>query len=84
MLADFGLSSAIMYSNLALKTSAYTDLRCTPRWVSYELLAFLDDVDTEVKCTKASDLWAYGMVLYVCFLLDLMYVIWDLKTLQRK
>lgn len=33
--------------------------------MAYELLKFLDDSECEVVCTKESDMWAFGMVLYV-------------------
>ena len=65
MLADFGLSRALTYSNVDLKTSSYGKLKGSYQWMAYELLAFIDGDDQEILCTKASDIWAYGMVLYV-------------------
>ena len=65
-LADFGLSRALTYSNVDLKTTSYGRLKGSYQWMAYELLAFIESDDQEILCTKASDMWAYGMVLYVC------------------
>ena len=67
MLADFGHSRALSYVNNALKTSSSGRIKGTYHWMSYELAEVIQNPDKEIICTKASDMWAYGMVLYVCF-----------------
>lgn len=71
MLTDFGLSRAMNYSISALKTTAYGDLKGTTRWMAYELLNFYDgdSTDLQVVATKESDMWAFGMVIYVSLIL---------------
>ena len=66
MLADFGLSRSLIYSDRDLITSSYGNPKGTPNWMAYELVMVIWESDPEFICTKASDLWAYGMVLYVC------------------
>ena len=61
----FGLSRALVYSNLNLKTSSYGRLKGTCRWMAYELAKSIENVNQEIIFTKASDMWAYGMILYV-------------------
>ena len=71
MLADFGLSRALIYTNMQLKTSSNGKPKGTCNWMAYELVADSNDTEGIVKefiCTKASDMWAYGMVLYACSL----------------
>lgn len=65
MLTDFGQSRASNYSMSALQTTAYDNLKGTAHWMAYELLDFLDRMDSQVVCTKESDMWAFGMVIYV-------------------
>lgn len=65
MLADFGVSRALIYSNKDLNTSTYGRFKGTPRWMAYELV--VKNPNNEVICAEASDMWAYGMVIYVCF-----------------
>lgn len=68
-LTDFGVSRAAIYSS-PLNTTSYFRPKGTLPWMAYELLAFFD-CDQEIspliefKCTKASDMWAFGMVIYV-------------------
>ena len=64
-LADFGLSRTLSDSPTALETSSFGELKGTTRWMAYELLQFLDGYGAEVICTKASDVWAFGMTIYV-------------------
>lgn len=65
MLADFGHSRSLNYSNIGLITSSYGRLKGTTHWIAYELLEALEDPSKTIVCTEASDMWAYGMVLYV-------------------
>lgn len=66
MLTDFGQSRASNYSQPGLRTSAYDLMKGTANWMAYELLAFFDDMTSgEVICTKETDMWAFGMVVYV-------------------
>lgn len=64
MLIDFGQSRASNYSMSALQTTAYDNAKGTSHWMAYELVGFLDGV-AQVICTKESDIWAFGMVIYV-------------------
>lgn len=64
-LTDFGQSRASDYSNALLKTTSHDKIKGTSHWLSYELLEFLENSDSEVICTRESDMWAFGMVLYV-------------------
>lgn len=65
MLTDFGQSRVSNYSMSALKTTAYDNVKGTAHWMAYELLGFIDSADSQVICTKESDMWAFGMVIYV-------------------
>lgn len=67
-LTDFGQSRALKNSQAVLKTTAYDRMKGTAHWMAYELLGFLDGSTTEIICTKASDVWALGMVVYVSLL----------------
>ena len=65
MLSDFGHSRALNYTRSFLKTSTHDTVKGSAHWIAYELLEFLENDDAEVVCTKASDIWAFGMVVYV-------------------
>ena len=65
MLADFGLSRALDYSDPGMKTLSYSNLKGTPYWIAYELAISIESPDQEFICTKASDMWAFGMTVYV-------------------
>lgn len=66
MLADFGLSHAVKYSISDMKTSSYSRLKGTCNWMAYELAKVVKNPTIEIEYTAASDMWAFGMVLYVC------------------
>lgn len=61
-ISDFGLSRMTYYSQQQLLSSAHSGSRGTVLWMAPELFAVEDNSD--VKPTKASDMWAYGMVIY--------------------
>lgn len=75
MLTDFGISRASIYSFEPFKTSRYSEPKGTFPWMAYELLEFFEcsmnpkACQAKIICTKASDMWAFGMVIYVrpCF-----------------
>ena len=65
MLADFGLSRALVYSDPNMKTVSHNAKGTFP-WMAYELAQILLGItESEFICNEASDMWAYGMVLYV-------------------
>lgn len=63
-LADFGQSRALNNSQAVLKTTEYSREKGTVHWMAYELLDFIEDANAQVICTKESDIWAFGMVIY--------------------
>lgn len=66
MLTDFGLSRAEIYSLINLRTTMYNVPKGTAPFMAYELLEFIgSDGTVEIKCTKATDMWAFGMLVYV-------------------
>ena len=63
MLTDFGLSRALDYPwSKALMSSSQDSPRGTTRWMACELVK---DVKFCAPCTEASDMWAFGMTIYV-------------------
>lgn len=70
-ISDFGLSRMTNYSQQKLLSSTPDGSKGTVLWMAPELFGIDDDSD--VRPSKASDMWAYGMVVYVCtsaFFLD--------------
>lgn len=68
MLTDFGQSRAWNYTLTMMKTTTYERGKGTANWAAYELVQFVQDPkNTIVVCTGESDMWAYGMVLFVGF-----------------
>lgn len=67
MLSDFGQASAIKYTVTVFKTSTYERERGTMNWIAPEIARFIDENNNPNKiiCTKYSDMWSYGMVIYV-------------------
>lgn len=61
-ICDFGGSRIAASSKSVAKPS--TGIRGTPRYLSYELVAFPDQYSQH---TKESDVWAFGMTIYVSF-----------------
>ena len=60
MICDFGLTRAITSSKSFMSSSS--GIKGTTRYLAYELLASPDDYPVH---TTASDVWAFGMVVYV-------------------
>ena len=50
------------YSKTLLATTHYS-LKGSARWMAFELID--PDSEKDMHHTKASDMWAYGMVIYV-------------------
>ena len=75
MLTDFGLSRAAVYSQSLFEEKRSTcGFIGTTAWTAYEILKALDDVDdssddegldVEIKPTCESDMWSFGMVVFV-------------------
>ena len=64
VLSDFGISRLLIHSKTFAGT---TSIKGNLRWMAPELLMAEEDVETEHEChTKATDVWAFGMVIYVC------------------
>lgn len=64
-LTDFGQSRSFDYPDSCLKTTAYDRDIGSFRWLAYELIVPPKGNNMDVKRTKQSDIWAFGMVLYV-------------------
>lgn len=76
MLSDFGQAHAIKYTFPALKTSNYYRQKGTLNWIAPEIACYINTSDeddasegaeepNEIMCTKKSDMWSYGIVIYV-------------------
>ena len=62
MICDFGLARAITSSKSFMTNSSGN--KGTVRYLAYELVALPDEYSIH---TTASDVWAFGMVVYVSF-----------------
>ena len=63
VLPDFGISRLLINSVTIVGT---TSIKGNTRWMAPELLLPEDGVELEHLChTKATDVWAFGMVVYV-------------------
>lgn len=67
MLSDFGQARAIQYTFSAMKTTHNFRERGTMNWIAPEIAQYIDDEENanEIICTVYSDMWSYGMVIYV-------------------
>ena len=64
LICDFGISRMLDSSQSNFVSTTHDDcVRGSARWMAQELIA-----SAEAKHTKETDVWAYGMTLYVCFL----------------
>ena len=62
MLADFGISRIMTATCSTTTTSA----KGSTRWMAIELCpSHLEEDDSEGNHTKETDIWAFGMVVYV-------------------
>lgn len=69
MLADFGVSRAVQYTLGILYTSSFHRIKGTVNWMAPELIACFwaqtqGTGSTELRLTYATDMWAFGMVVY--------------------
>ena len=62
MITDFGLSRMLSYSQTIMASTEHGSVNGTIRWMAFELFGLDND---HVEHTKASDMWAYGMIIYV-------------------
>lgn len=63
VLSDFGVSRLLVNSKTVIGTTA---LKGVMRWMAPELIEPDEEVETRHAChTKATDVWAFGMVIYV-------------------
>ena len=68
MLSDFGQARALQYTVPQFLTTHYFREKGTVNWMAPEIAKLLEgEEELEVICTKESDMWAYGMVIVVCF-----------------
>ena len=67
MLSDFGQARALKYTLSAFKTSDYLRQKGTLNWIAPEIADYIDEAGKGNKliCTEMSDVWSYGMVIYV-------------------
>lgn len=68
MLSDFGQARTEKYTRPDLfKTTSFQREKGTLNWIAPEIATFIDKADNplELKCTEESDVWSYGMVVYV-------------------
>jgi serine/threonine protein kinase len=65
LLSDFGISRLLINS---VEIAGTTTLKGTARWMAPELIA-PEDIDSKHEFhTKATDVWAFGMTVYVCII----------------
>ena len=63
MLSDFGVSRLLVNSMTVAGTSS---LKGVMRWMAPELILPNEEIQMKHAChTKATDVWAFGMVVYV-------------------
>ena len=67
MLSDFGQARAIRYTVTAFRTTHHLREKGTMNWIAPEIANYIDKDDNinEIICTRPSDMWSYGMVIYV-------------------
>lgn len=73
MLTDFGISRATIYSHEIFNNiEEGSSPKGTINWMAYELLEFIEgEMEDETTatcaslCTKETDMWSFGMVVYV-------------------
>ena len=67
MLSDFGQARAIRYTVTAFRTTHHLREKGTMNWIAPEIAQYIDDDENtnEIICSRQSDMWSYGMVIYV-------------------
>ena len=67
MLSGFGQARAIWYTVAAFVTTNHLREKGTINWIAPELATPIDRGGNinEIICTRPSDMWSYGMVIYV-------------------
>lgn len=66
MLADFGISRALLYTESILKTTDHHAVKGTSNWLAPEKVrCFWPNNKDEMILDAKSDMWAFGMVIYV-------------------
>lgn len=70
MLTDFGVSRAVQYTLTILKTTTYHQLKGTVNWMAPEVVECFTQATAgdlkEIRLDTKSDMWAFGMAIYVC------------------
>ena len=66
LVTDFGISHALATSSARAQTTS--GAKGTVRWMAVELFGFGSASST--KATKESDVWAFGMTVYVSVVID--------------
>lgn len=64
LLCDFGIFRMAVYTQSALKSTTQANFAGSLNWAAPE---FFDDAEV-VKHATETDVWAFGMVVYVCLL----------------
>ena len=70
MISDFGQARAIRYTVTAFITTHHEREKGTMNWIAPEIANYIDGDgnENEIICTKESDMWSYGMVIYVSYI----------------
>lgn len=62
VICDYRMSVIAYHTQSFIESGTYENLKKTTRWLAPELL------EPNAMHTKASDIWAFGMTVYVSFL----------------
>ena len=65
VLSDFGISR-LLVNNITVEGT--TSFKGSMRWTAPELIVPPNEPQAHSFQTMASDVWAFGMVIYVCFM----------------
>ena len=69
VLTDFGTAQLLIDAGVV---AGARSLNSSVRWSAPELLVLTDEAHAHEFYTKASDVWAFGMVIYVCCITTLL------------
>jgi len=83
LLADFGLSLALSQS-ASVSTTTGNSTKGTVRWMARELLVS-DGSGSGLPCipNEKTDVWAFGMVICVCFLRNFLEIFYRTQIIER-